>query len=145
MPGRCLLHLHRDLRSFPSSFVYIGRQKRCELPLALANRTRPSSASSKMALGVAVLVLSLPLLLLLTRAAWITVSCYCLTPMRIRRVLAGQGVRGPPARFLVGNLRDVSALVAEATAGDMGSVSHDIVGRLLPHYVRWSKAYGEFY
>ncbi|KAL6862400.1 hypothetical protein ACP4OV_016741 [Aristida adscensionis] len=98
-----------------------------------------------MALGMAVLVLALPLLLLLTRAAWVTVSCYCLTPMRIRRVLAGQGVRGPPPRLLLGNLRDVSALVAEATAGDMGSLTHDIVGRLLPHYVRWSKAYGRVF
>ncbi|KAL6598454.1 hypothetical protein ACP70R_046153 [Stipagrostis hirtigluma subsp. patula] len=95
-----------------------------------------------MALGVVVLVLALPLLFMLTRAVWVTVSCYYLTPMRIRRVLARQGVRGPPPRLLVGNLRDVSALVAEATAGDMGSLSHDIVGRLLPHYVRWSKAYG---
>lgn len=98
----------------------------------------------EMALGVAGLVLALPLLFLLTRAAWVTVTCYYLTPMRIRRILAGQGVRGPPPRLLVGNLRDVSALVADATAGDMGSLSHDIVGRLLPHYVRWSKMYGEY-
>ncbi|RLM60812.1 cytokinin hydroxylase-like [Panicum miliaceum] len=97
-----------------------------------------------MALGVAGLVLALPLLFLLTRAAWVTVTCYYLTPMRIRRILAGQGVLGPPPRLLVGNLRDVSALVARATAGDMGSLSHDIVGRLLPHYVRWSKMYGEY-
>ncbi|KAK3123476.1 hypothetical protein QOZ80_8AG0631530 [Eleusine coracana subsp. coracana] len=93
----------------------------------------------------AVLVLALALLLLLSRAAWVTLCCYVLTPMRIRRALAGQGVGGPPARLLVGNLGDVSALVAEATAGDVGSLSHDIVGRLLPHYVRWSKAYGKLF
>ncbi|GJN16171.1 hypothetical protein PR202_gb03131 [Eleusine coracana subsp. coracana] len=93
----------------------------------------------------AVLVLALALLLLLARAAWVTLCCYVLTPVRIRRALAGQGVRGPPARLLVGNLRDVSALVAEATAGDVGSLNHDIVGRLLPHYVRWSKAYGKLF
>ncbi|PAN35409.1 hypothetical protein PAHAL_6G206600 [Panicum hallii] len=98
-----------------------------------------------MALGVAGLVLALPLLFLLARAAWVTVTCYYLTPMRIRRILAGQGVLGPPPRLLVGNLRDVSALVARATAGDMGSLSHDIVGRLLPHYVRWSKMYGRIF
>ncbi|TVU05787.1 hypothetical protein EJB05_48970, partial [Eragrostis curvula] len=102
-----------------------------------------------MALGAAVLVVAalplLLLLLLLTRAAWVTVSCYVLTPARIRRALAAQGVRGPPPRLLVGNLRDVSALVAEATAGDMRSLGHDIVGRLLPHYVRWSKAYGKLF
>ncbi|KAG0523668.1 hypothetical protein BDA96_07G142900 [Sorghum bicolor] len=98
-----------------------------------------------MALGVVGLVLALPLLFLLTRAAWITVSCYYLTPARIRTILAGQGVHGPPPRLLVGNLRDVSALVAEATAGDMSSLSHDIVGRLLPHYVLWSKMYGRLF
>ncbi|KAF8701679.1 hypothetical protein HU200_033445 [Digitaria exilis] len=99
-----------------------------------------------MALGVVViLVLALPLLFLLTRAAWITVSCYCLTPMRIRRTLAGQGVHGPPPRLLLGNLRDVSALLAKATAADMASLSHDIVSRLLPHYVLWSKMYGKVF
>ncbi|XP_066327160.1 cytokinin hydroxylase-like [Miscanthus floridulus] len=98
-----------------------------------------------MVLGVVGLVLALPLLFLLTRAAWITVSCYYLTPARIRTILAGQGVHGPPPRLLVGNLRDVSALVAEATAGDMRSLSHDIVGRLLPHYVLWSRMYGRLF
>ncbi|XP_062192528.1 cytokinin hydroxylase-like [Phragmites australis] len=98
-----------------------------------------------MALCIVVLVLALPLSFLLTRTVWVTVSCYFLTPARIRRILAGQGVHGPSARLLVGNLRDVSALVAEATAGDMGSLSHDIVGRLLPHYVRWSKVYGRLF
>ncbi|CAL5012609.1 unnamed protein product [Urochloa decumbens] len=101
-----------------------------------------------MALGVAGLVLAaaaLPLLFLLTRAAWVTVTCYCLTPLRIRRALAAQGVLGPPPRPLVGNLRHVSALVAASTAADMPSLSHDIVPRLLPHYVLWSKAYGSIF
>ncbi|XP_062196384.1 cytokinin hydroxylase-like [Phragmites australis] len=98
-----------------------------------------------MTLGLLGLVLALPLLFMLTRAVLVTVSCYCLTPMRIQRILAGQGVHGPPARLLVGNLRDVSALIAETTACDMGSLSHDIVGRLLPHYVRWSKMYGRLF
>ncbi|CAL4998859.1 unnamed protein product [Urochloa decumbens] len=99
-----------------------------------------------MALGVAVLVLAaLPLLLSLTRAAWVAVTCYYLTPLRIRRALAAQGVLGPPPRPLVGNLRHVSALVAASTAADMPSLSHDIVPRLLPHYVLWSKSYGSIF
>uniref|UniRef100_A0A453KSQ8 Uncharacterized protein n=1 Tax=Aegilops tauschii subsp. strangulata TaxID=200361 RepID=A0A453KSQ8_AEGTS len=60
---------------------------------------------------------------LLLRAVWVTLSCYFLTPMRIRRTMAAQGVHGPPPRPLVGNLRQVSALVAEANAGDMTSLS----------------------
>uniref|UniRef100_A0A0E0LV22 Cytochrome P450 n=1 Tax=Oryza punctata TaxID=4537 RepID=A0A0E0LV22_ORYPU len=100
-----------------------------------------AAAAAAVVLAVA-LPLSLALLLLVAKAVWVTVSCYYLTPARIRRILASQGVRGPPPRPLVGNLRDVSALVAESTAADMASLSHDIVARLLPHYVLWSKTYG---
>ncbi|BAT05536.1 Os08g0429800 [Oryza sativa Japonica Group] len=112
-------------------------------PLLCPPPVRPRS----MAMAAAVLVaIALPVslaLLLVAKAVWVTVSCYYLTPARIRRVLASQGVRGPPPRPLVGNLRDVSALVAESTAADMASLSHDIVARLLPHYVLWSNTYGE--
>nr|CAB3457018.1 unnamed protein product [Digitaria exilis] len=83
--------------------------------------------------------------LLLLRAAWVTLSCYLLTPLRIRRIMARQGVHGPPPRLLVGNLRDVSALAAQATADDMPSLTHDIVARLMPHYVLWSKIYGKLF
>ncbi|VAI32302.1 unnamed protein product [Triticum turgidum subsp. durum] len=82
---------------------------------------------------------------LLLRALWVTLSCYFLTPMSIRRTMAAQGVHGPSPRPLVGNLRQVSALVAEANAGDMTSLSHDIVGRLMPHYVLWSETYGKLF
>ncbi|KAE8788251.1 cytokinin hydroxylase-like [Hordeum vulgare] len=94
---------------------------------------------------VIVLVLLASPLLLLANAIWVTASCYFFTPARIRRILSRQGVHGPAPRLLVGNLHDVSALVAESTAGDMGSLSHDIVGRLLPHYVLWSKAFGRLF
>ncbi|KAL6655610.1 hypothetical protein ACP70R_006436 [Stipagrostis hirtigluma subsp. patula] len=94
---------------------------------------------------VALMVIASPLLVLLLRAVWVTLSCYLLTPMRIRRIMARQGVHGPPPRPLIGNLRDVSALVARATADDMPSLSHDIVGRLMPHYVLWSRTYGKLF
>ncbi|XP_062194158.1 cytokinin hydroxylase-like [Phragmites australis] len=94
---------------------------------------------------VTLMVTASPLLVLLLRAVWVTLSCYFLAPMRIRRIMARQGVHGPPPRPLIGNLRDVSALVAQATADDMPSLSHDIVGRLMPHYVLWSKTYGKLF
>uniref|UniRef100_A0A0D9XDJ3 Cytochrome P450 n=1 Tax=Leersia perrieri TaxID=77586 RepID=A0A0D9XDJ3_9ORYZ len=101
-----------------------------------------SFAAALMAAAVATPVVAL---LLLLRAAWVTLSCYWLTPMRIRRAMAAQGVLGPPPRPLVGNLRDVAALVAASTADDMHSLSHDIVRRLMPHYVLWSQSYGKMF
>ncbi|WVZ64912.1 hypothetical protein U9M48_014359 [Paspalum notatum var. saurae] len=96
--------------------------------------------------SVALLVtIASPVLALLLRAAWVALSCYLLTPMRIRRIMSRQGVQGPSPRPLVGNLRDVSALVAQATADDMPTLSHDIVGRLMPHYVLWSRTYGKLF
>lgn len=92
---------------------------------------------------VAVAVVLSPLLALLVRAAWVALSYYLVTPLRVRRAMGRQGVHGPHPRPLIGNLRDVSALVARATADDMPSLSHDIVGRLMPHYALWSKTYGE--
>lgn len=98
-----------------------------------------------MATVVAVAVtatLLLPLLLRTARAVYAALSFYLLTPRRIKKIMERQGVRGPEPRFLVGNLGDVSSLVAESTSEDMESIRHDIVDRLLPHYVRWTKQYG---
>ncbi|KAF0913976.1 hypothetical protein E2562_025387 [Oryza meyeriana var. granulata] len=98
------------------------------------------------AFAAAVLVIApSPLVALLLRAVWVTLSCYWQTPMRIRRAMAAQGVHGPPPRPLIGNLREVSALVAKTTADDMPSLSHDIVGRLMPHYMFWSGTYGKLF
>lgn len=54
-----------------------------------------------------------------------------------------QGVYGPKPRFLVGNILDMTTLVAESTSKDMCSIHHDIVGRLLPHFTLWSKIHGK--
>lgn len=56
--------------------------------------------------------------------------------------MAKQGVFGPKPSFLVGNLRDVAGLVKSSTSDDMQSISHDIVGRLMPHLLLWRKIYG---
>ncbi|KAJ0987208.1 hypothetical protein J5N97_005564 [Dioscorea zingiberensis] len=57
--------------------------------------------------------------------------------------MASQSVFGPEPRFLVGNLTDIASLIAKTTSSDMESIDHDIVGRLMPHYVLWSKIYGK--
>lgn len=56
--------------------------------------------------------------------------------------MASQNVSGPEPGFLVGNLTDIASLIAKSTSADMESIDHDIVGRLMPHYVLWSKIYG---
>ncbi|CAO2825419.1 unnamed protein product [Amaranthus hypochondriacus] len=54
-----------------------------------------------------------------------------------------QGVLGPKPSPLVGNILDMSSLVSSSTSSDMPSISHDIVARLLPHYLLWSQKYGK--
>lgn len=70
------------------------------------------------------------------------ISCYFLNPRRIKKIMERQGVRGPKPRPLKGNILDMASLVSQTTSQDMKSINHDIVGRLLPHYVAWSKEYG---
>ncbi|KAL5730337.1 hypothetical protein ACHQM5_003171 [Ranunculus cassubicifolius] len=54
-----------------------------------------------------------------------------------------QGVHGPKPHFLLGNIVEVGSLVSMTTSNDMDSIHHDIVSRLLPHYLLWSKQYGK--
>ncbi|KMT18554.1 hypothetical protein BVRB_2g026880 [Beta vulgaris subsp. vulgaris] len=56
-----------------------------------------------------------------------------------------QGLRGPKPRPLIGNLLDMASLIASSTSKDMPTISHDIVDRLLPHYLLWSRKYGKRY
>ncbi|PIN12023.1 Cytochrome P450 CYP4/CYP19/CYP26 subfamily [Handroanthus impetiginosus] len=79
----------------------------------------------------------------LLKLACETISCYFLTPRRIKKIMAKQGVRGPKPRFLVGNILDMASLFAKSISQDMDSIHHDIVPRLLPHFVTWSNTYGK--
>ncbi|KAG4958592.1 hypothetical protein JHK82_035286 [Glycine max] len=79
----------------------------------------------------------------LLKVAYDTISCYWLTPMRIRKIMERQGVHGPKPRFLIGNIIDMTSLVSRAVSQDMKTINHDIVGRLLPHFVAWSNQYGK--
>jgi hypothetical protein len=79
---------------------------------------------------------------LFVKIAYDTIVCYFLNPRRIKKIMERQGVRGPKPRLLIGNILDMASFVAKTTSQDMNSINHDIVGRLLPHYVAWSKQYG---
>ena len=70
------------------------------------------------------------------------VSCYWWTPRRIKEKMAMQGVGGPKPRPFLGNILDVTALLSKSTSQDMPSISHDLVPRLLPHYLVWTAQFG---
>ncbi|XP_010061877.2 cytokinin hydroxylase-like isoform X1 [Eucalyptus grandis] len=95
-----------------------------------------------MAMGILTAILVV-LLSLLIKGAYETISCYWWTPRRIKKIMERQGVRGPRPRLLIGNILDMASLVAKATSDDMDSIRHDVVPRLLPHYVLWSQQYGK--
>uniref|UniRef100_A0A0D9WRU1 Cytochrome P450 n=1 Tax=Leersia perrieri TaxID=77586 RepID=A0A0D9WRU1_9ORYZ len=64
-------------------------------------------------------------------------------PRRLEAHFAGQGVRGPPYRFLVGCVREMVSLMAEATASPMpASQPHNALPRVLAFYHYWRKIYG---
>ena len=59
---------------------------------------------------MAMLVLTALLIVLgslLLRAAYNTISCYWLTPRRIKKIMGKQGVGSPKPQFLVENIMDV--------------------------------------
>lgn len=84
-------------------------------------------------------------LLIILRPLWMFFSSYILIPWRIRSIMAKQRVFGPPPRCFSGNIFDIASLVSTTTSSDMENNDHNIVGRLLPHYLLWSKQYGNIF
>ncbi|XVF31602.1 hypothetical protein REPUB_Repub17cG0005200 [Reevesia pubescens] len=71
------------------------------------------------------------------------ISCYLLNRRRISKIMEKQGVRGPKPGGVTGNILEMLKLTSQSTSKDMDTIHHAIVGRLLPHYVKWSKSYGK--
>lgn len=94
-----------------------------------------------MAMVVLTTLLSM-LTALLLKLIYDSLSCYWLTPLRIKKIMEMQGVRGPKPRLFTGNILDMASLVSKTTSQDMKTISHDIVGRLLPHFLVWSSQFG---
>ncbi|XP_020572675.1 cytochrome P450 734A6-like [Phalaenopsis equestris] len=64
-------------------------------------------------------------------------------PKRIEEHFAKQGIRGPPYRLFIGNLREMVSLMLEASSKPMAPKnSHNILPRVLSFYHHWKKIYG---
>ncbi|KAG8070351.1 hypothetical protein GUJ93_ZPchr0006g41228 [Zizania palustris] len=64
-------------------------------------------------------------------------------PRRLEAHFAAQGVRGPPYRFLLGSVREMVALMVEASSKPMSpATSHNALPRVLAFYHYWRKIHG---
>jgi PHYB activation tagged suppressor 1 len=64
-------------------------------------------------------------------------------PRRLEAHFAAQGVRGPPYRFLLGSVKEMVALMVEASSKPMSPpTSHNALPRVLAFYHYWRKIYG---
>ncbi|KAI8527477.1 hypothetical protein RHMOL_Rhmol12G0078400 [Rhododendron molle] len=64
------------------------------------------------------------------------------TPIRIRHIMASQGIKGPAYRFLHGNTKEIIRMRGESISTPMDFSSHHIFARLLPDIHAWKQLYG---
>ncbi|GMH27332.1 hypothetical protein Nepgr_029175 [Nepenthes gracilis] len=63
-------------------------------------------------------------------------------PRKIEAHFAKQGIRGPPYRFLIGNVKELLQLMLNASSQPMPDFSHNILPRVFSFYHHWKKIYG---
>ncbi|KAJ6746395.1 CYTOCHROMEA2 [Salix koriyanagi] len=62
-------------------------------------------------------------------------------PRRIEHHFARQGIRGPPYRIFIGNVKELVEMMLKASSQPM-PFSHNILPRVLSFYHQWKKIYG---
>lgn len=62
-------------------------------------------------------------------------------PRRIEDHFSRQGIRGPPYRFFIGNVKELGGMMLKASSQPM-PFSHNILPRVLSFYHHWKKIYG---
>lgn len=62
-------------------------------------------------------------------------------PRRIEEHFSKQGIRGPPYRFFIGNVKELVEMMLQASSQPM-PFSHNILPRVLSFYHHWKKIYG---
>ncbi|CAL8994738.1 unnamed protein product [Prunus brigantina] len=65
-------------------------------------------------------------------------------PVRIQKLMALQGIKGPSYRLIHGNTKEISNMKKEAMSRSK-SLSHDIFPQVQPHIQLWTKLYGKNY
>ncbi|GMH15934.1 hypothetical protein Nepgr_017775 [Nepenthes gracilis] len=65
-------------------------------------------------------------------------------PRKIAKHFSKQGIKGPPYRFFIGNMKDLVELMTKAASQPM-PLSHNVLPRVLPFYHHWKKIYGATY
>ena len=68
---------------------------------------------------------------------------YVLSPRRVKRVLERQGVSGPPPQWIMGNMAERRKMVQEVQQKDMEVGDYNILPRIVPFHVKWTKQYGK--
>ncbi|KAI6681731.1 hypothetical protein NL676_035612 [Syzygium grande] len=64
-------------------------------------------------------------------------------PRRIEDHFSRQGIRGPPYRFFIGNVKELVGMMMKASSQPMAPpFSHNILPRVLSFYHHWKKIYG---
>lgn len=107
------------------------------------NILRKGNKERKMMVVLIKYVLVIVMTLIL-RVLYDSIWCYYVTPRRIKKLMERQGITGPNRRLLTGNIIDISKMVSYSVSDHCSSIHHNIVPRLLPHYVAWSKQYGTY-
>ncbi|KAJ1390196.1 Cytochrome P450 [Sesbania bispinosa] len=62
-------------------------------------------------------------------------------PRKIEGHFSKQGIRGPPYRFFIGNVKELVGMMLKASSQPM-PFSHNILPRVLSFYHHWKKIYG---
>ncbi|CAK9209033.1 unnamed protein product [Sphagnum troendelagicum] len=73
------------------------------------------------------------------------VDKFVITPMRIKRIMNRQGVKGPSSHLILGNLPEFTLLKKAETKKDMTTGDYNIVPHILPFHVRNCQTYGKTY
>jgi hypothetical protein len=95
----------------------------------------PSSLSGTFLLTV--------LLIWLAYIAVGLVDKFVVTPVRIKRIMNRQGVKGPQALWLLGNMPDILRLQRAEAEKDMKTGDYDTLSHIWPFHTRSCQAYGE--